>query len=121
MTMRVLLVDDEPGVRNYMRLILQKHGCAVVEAEDGVDAYRVIEREGGNFDLLITDVRMPEMDGPSLARQVRTQFPRIPVLFVSGYPAEEHTFASSDLLMKPFRPQTLISRIQQISSPQAGA
>jgi two-component system cell cycle sensor histidine kinase/response regulator CckA len=112
--LRVLLVDDEPAIRRYTEAILQKHGCTVVEAEDGADAYRVMQEENGNFDLLITDIHMPHMDGPTLAEHVRQTFPRIPVLFVSGHPADAPTVPASDLLPKPFTPRALMSRIQEL-------
>jgi two-component system cell cycle sensor histidine kinase/response regulator CckA len=114
--MRVLLVDDEPGVRGYMKVILQRHGCSVVEAQDGADAYRVMQEENGNFDLLVTDVRMPKMDGPSLAKHVRDTFPGIPVLFVSAYPTDSPAIPGSNLLSKPFPPQALITRVQELSN-----
>jgi two-component system, cell cycle sensor histidine kinase and response regulator CckA len=114
--LRVLLVDDEPALRGYMKAILQKHGCAVAEAEDGIDALRVIQEQNGKFDLLVTDVRMPKMDGPSLAEHVRHRFPGIPVLFVSAYPAEAPAIARSDLLPKPFPPHALITRVQELSN-----
>jgi two-component system cell cycle sensor histidine kinase/response regulator CckA len=113
-TFRVLLVDDEPAIRGYMKVILQKHGCTVVEAEDGADAYRVMQEQQGNFDLLITDVRMPNMDGPSLVEHVRDSFPGIPVLFVSAYAAEAPAIPRSDILSKPFPPQALLSGIQEL-------
>jgi CheY-like chemotaxis protein len=112
--LRVLLVDDEPAIRGYMRVILQKHGCTVVEAEDGVDAYRVMETQNGNFDLLITDVRMPKMDGVALAEHVRESFPGVPVLFVSAYAAEAPAIPRSDILSKPFPPQALVARVQEL-------
>jgi CheY-like chemotaxis protein len=115
-TLRVLLVDDEPAVRGYMKAILQKQGCTVVEAEDGVDAYRVMERQNGNFDLLVTDVRMPKMDGVTLAEQVHESFPGVRVLFVSAYPVDAPAISQSDLLPKPFPPQALITRIQELSN-----
>jgi CheY-like chemotaxis protein len=113
--LRVLLVDDEPGVRAYMRVILQKLGWAVVEAEDGADAYRVMQETSGNFDLLVTDVRMPRMDGLSLAERVRDRFSGIPVLFVSAYPDDSRAISHSVFLPKPFRPQALITRVQELS------
>jgi CheY-like chemotaxis protein len=115
-TLRVLVVDDETRVRDYMRAVLLKHGCTVVEAQDGVDAYRVMQEQNGNFDLIVTDVRMPRMDGPSLAEHVRDSFPGVPVLFVSGYAAEATAIPASDFLPKPFRPQALVARVQELSN-----
>jgi two-component system cell cycle sensor histidine kinase/response regulator CckA len=113
---RILLVDDEPGVRGYMKVILQKHGCTVFEAENGADACRVMQEQNGDFDLLVTDVRMPKMDGPSLVQHVRDRFPGLPVLFVSAHPADAPTIPRSDLLPKPFPPHALITRVQELSN-----
>lgn len=115
-TLRVLLVDDEPGVRGYMKLILQRHGCAVTEAEDGADAYRMMQEQNGNFDLLLTDVRMPKMDGLSLAGHVQDSYPGVPILFVSAYPVDTPAFRTANFLAKPFLPKALISRVEQLSS-----
>jgi two-component system cell cycle sensor histidine kinase/response regulator CckA len=114
--LRVLIVDDEPAIRGYMKAILQKNGCTVAEEEDGIDALRVIQEQNGKFDLLVTDVRMPKMDGPSLAEHVRHRFAGIPVLFVSGYAAEATAIPASDFLPKPFRPQALVARVQELSN-----
>jgi CheY-like chemotaxis protein len=115
-SLRVLLVDDEPGVRSYMKVILQKHGCAVVEAVDGADAYRVMQEQNGNFDLLLTDIRMPRMDGLSLAGRVHDTFPAVPILFVSAYPLDAPSFRASNFLAKPFLPKALITRVQELSN-----
>jgi CheY-like chemotaxis protein len=115
-TLRVLLVDDEPAIRGYMRVILQKHGCTVAEAEDGADAYHMIKEQGGNFDLLVTDVRMPRMDGVTLAECVHENFPNIPVLFVSAYAMDAPTLRASNFLAKPFTPQALIIHVQELSN-----
>jgi two-component system, cell cycle sensor histidine kinase and response regulator CckA len=112
--LRVLLVDDEPAIRRFIKAILQKHGYTVVEAEDGADAYRVMQQQNGNFDLLVTEVHMPNMDGPTLAEHVRNTFPSIPVLFVSAYPADAPAIPASDLLPKPFTPEALMSRVQEL-------
>jgi two-component system cell cycle sensor histidine kinase/response regulator CckA len=113
-TLRVLLVDDEPAIRGFMKVILQKHGCTVVEAEDGADAYRVIGDQNGSFDLLVTDVRMPNMDGVTLAEHVHENFPHIRILFVSAYPMDAPAFRASYFLAKPFTPQALIARLQEL-------
>lgn len=115
-TLRVLLVDDERAIRGFMRAILQKHGCTVVEAEDGVDALRMMREQNGSFDVLVTDVRMPRMDGITLAGHVYENFPHVPVLFVSAYPMDNPAFQTSNFLAKPFPPRALITRVQEISN-----
>ncbi len=88
----------------------------VVEANDGVEALEALRRASGVFDLLITDNKMPRMDGVELARRVSAAAPQIPVLFISGYaPAPEYPLQGSavnwDFLAKPFTGNVLIERV----------
>jgi CheY-like chemotaxis protein len=64
---RILLVDDEPQVRSFVKAFLQSARFEVVEANDGVEAVEIVESGGEPFDILVTDVKMPRMDGTTLA------------------------------------------------------
>lgn len=79
---RILIVDDERAVRRLLVWTLEKEGYVVHSAENGLAALRHIEQH--DCDLLITDYRMPYMDGLELTKQIRSRFPSIPVLVVSG-------------------------------------
>ena len=81
-----LLVDDDPQVRWTLAMLLEDLGFAVKAVSRPSDALSAIE--GGTFDVLVTDVVMPEMEGWRLAEAVREKQPRIPVLYVSGFPAK---------------------------------
>ena len=101
----VLLVEDEPMVRSVAERALTRHGYKVVTADNGEDALEVL-RSGESIDLLITDVVMPGMDGPSMVREARKTWPDLKILFMSGY-AEEQLRTSIDIenvnfLPKPF-------------------
>jgi two-component system cell cycle sensor histidine kinase/response regulator CckA len=101
----VLLVEDEPMVRSVAERALTRHGYKVVTADNGEDALEVL-RSGETIDLLITDVVMPGMDGPSMVREARKTWPDLKILFMSGY-AEEQLRKSIDIenvnfLPKPF-------------------
>jgi two-component system cell cycle sensor histidine kinase/response regulator CckA len=101
----VLLVEDEPMVRSVAERALTRHGYKVVTADNGEDALEVL-RSGENIDLLITDVVMPGMDGPSMVLEARKTWPDLKILFMSGY-AEEQLRKSIDIenvnfLPKPF-------------------
>jgi two-component system cell cycle sensor histidine kinase/response regulator CckA len=101
----VLLVEDEPMVRSVAERALTRHGYTVVTADNGEDALEVLER-GEEIDLLISDVVMPGMDGPTMVREARKSRPELKILFMSGY-AEEQLRNSIDIenvnfLPKPF-------------------
>jgi two-component system cell cycle sensor histidine kinase/response regulator CckA len=82
----VLLVEDEDGVRAFVRQVLEHTGHAVVATADADTAERAFRAEPGRFDLLLTDVLMPGRTGPQLAAALRSVRPGLPVLFMSGYP-----------------------------------
>ena len=101
----VLLVEDEPMVRSVAERALTRHGYTVICADNGEDALEVLGR-GEHIDLLITDVVMPGMDGPTMVREARKTWPDLKILFMSGY-AEEQLRNSIDIdhvnfLPKPF-------------------
>jgi two-component system cell cycle sensor histidine kinase/response regulator CckA len=106
----VLLVEDEPMVRSVAERALTRHGYKVIVADNGEDALEILER-GEEIDLLLSDVVMPGMDGPTMVREARKDRPEIKVLFMSGY-AEEQLRNSINVdncsfLPKPFSVQEL--------------
>jgi len=101
----VLVVEDEDMVRNVAERALSRHGYTVLTAAHGEEALELLAQHA-EIDLLISDVVMPTMDGPTLVRHARERFPTLPILFMSGY-AEEQLRKSIDLdhvsfLPKPF-------------------
>jgi len=101
----VLLVEDEPMVRSVAERALTRHGYTVITADNGEDALEVLAK-GEQIDLLISDVVMPGMDGPTMVREARQSRPELKILFMSGY-AEEQLRKSIDIenvafLPKPF-------------------
>jgi two-component system cell cycle sensor histidine kinase/response regulator CckA len=106
----ILLVEDEATVRAVAERALTRHGYTVLLAENGEAAIEILDREK-RVDLMISDVVMPTMDGPTTAREARLRQPDLPILFISGY-AEETLRQSIDLervafLAKPFSVQKL--------------
>ncbi|MEA3010736.1 MAG: two-component system, cell cycle sensor histidine kinase and response regulator CckA [Sphingomonadales bacterium] len=106
----ILLVEDEATVRAVAERALTRHGYTVLLAENGEAAIEILDREK-RVDLMISDVVMPTMDGPTTAREARVRQPDLPILFISGY-AEEQLRQSIDLervafLAKPFSVQKL--------------
>jgi two-component system, cell cycle sensor histidine kinase and response regulator CckA len=113
----VLLVEDDRGVRTLARQVLQRQGYTVLEAATPSEALMTAARHEGSIDLLLSDVVMPEMTGPELARRVRDVVPGIRVVFMSGY--ADDAFArdsgadpAADFLSKPFGPETLARKIR---------
>ena len=120
----VLLVEDEDAVRMGGVRALTSRGYTVLEAGDGIEALGVLEEAGGAVDLVVSDVVMPEMDGPSLLRQVRKDHPDIKFIFVSGY--AEDAFARNlpdgaqfGFLAKPFSLKQLATKVKE--TLEAGA
>ena len=110
----VLVVEDEDMVRSVAERALTRQGYVVETASNGEEALELLaaaEAEGRRFDLLVSDVMMPTMDGPTMVGHARKRFPELPILFMSGY-AEEQLRRSIDLdniafLPKPFSVQQL--------------
>jgi two-component system cell cycle sensor histidine kinase/response regulator CckA len=84
----ILLVEDEEAVRSFAARALVSRGYKVYEASSGIEALEVMEEAGGKIDLVVSDVVMPELDGPSLLRELRKTRPELKIIFISGY-AEE--------------------------------
>jgi two-component system cell cycle sensor histidine kinase/response regulator CckA len=84
-TATILLVEDEEAVRAFAARALQSRGYRVFEAGSGVEALEVMQESGGSVDLVVSDVVMPELDGPSMLRELRKTRPDLKIIFVSGY------------------------------------
>jgi two-component system chemotaxis response regulator CheY len=113
--MSVLVVDDEPCCRYSLTALLRKEGFEVIEADDGIDGYDIVQRMGRSIDLLLTDINMPRMDGIELAKVARGLYPHMPVLLMTG----DIAFANKrgvrfDVLMKPFSREQLVQAIQEL-------
>ena len=114
----ILLVEDEPMVRTVAERALVRHGYTVLTANNGEEALERLEESSAQVDLLISDVVMPLMDGPTMVREVRKTYPDVPILFMSGY-AEEQLRKSIDIanvafLPKPFSVQELAQAVQRV-------
>jgi two-component system cell cycle sensor histidine kinase/response regulator CckA len=115
----ILLVEDEEGLRALNARGLTSRGYTVLEAGNGVEAIDVLEKVDGRVDLVVSDVVMPEMDGPTLLRELRSRDPGLKIIFVSGYaedafqkhlPADGQQFA---FLAKPFTLKQLVAAVKE--------
>jgi len=118
-TETVLLVEDDLNLRTLAHAILQQQGYIVLEAEDAADAIRIADQYAGSVHLLITDVVMPKMNGPAMARAIQEHRPDAKVLYMSGYTDEaivRHGVLEpgTPFLQKPFTPGTLVRKIRQV-------
>ncbi len=114
----VLLVEDEEAVRAFAARALASRGYTVLEAASGVDALEVIDEHGGKVDLIVSDVVMPEMDGPTLLKELRRRRSDLKVIFVSGY--AEEAFRKNlpegekfTFLPKPFTLKELVAAVKE--------
>lgn len=113
-TARILVVDDELIVRSWIARLLQEEGYVVEVATNGAEALRIAHEDPGAFDLLITDVRMPQMDGWQLGQRVREAWPGLPVLYVSGYDGHQSAPGPEAFLRKPFEADDLLRRVAEL-------
>ncbi|MCA9498264.1 MAG: response regulator [Nitrospirales bacterium] len=114
----VLVVDDEPDVRKVVRMTLEKTGYDVIEAEDGEKAIEAIH-QGENplmLDVIITDIRMPKINGVEAINYFQQQWPRVPLIVLTGFPDMEMAtgFLNKgivDYLVKPVEKEKLIKSV----------
>lgn len=127
---RILLAEDEAGVREFVRRALAHHGHEVVAVADGLEALRELAAADGaaRFDLLLTDIVMPQMDGIALALKAARDWPGTRILLMTGY-AEQKTRAHNlealiqDVVSKPFTMDEIARKVADAlspPSPQAG-
>jgi two-component system, cell cycle sensor histidine kinase and response regulator CckA len=120
----ILLVEDEDPVRMVAERALSRAGYTVTAASDGEEGLEKVQ-EGGKFDLVLSDVVMPSMDGPAMAREIRKLVPDIPLIFMSGY-AEEQLRKEIDIgnmhfLAKPFSVQQLSDKVGAVLTATVSA
>ena len=112
----VLIVEDEAAIRSLTSRILRRQGYEVLEAVDGADALRVAAAHAGSIDVLLTDLIMPGMGGAALAGRIGGARPRLGVVYMSGYGAEDLAAhgveGPAHFLGKPFRPDELLARVE---------
>jgi two-component system cell cycle sensor histidine kinase/response regulator CckA len=114
----ILLVEDEEGLRGLNARGLASRGYTVLEAGNGVEAIEVLDERGEDVDLVVSDVVMPEMDGPTLFKVLRERNPEIKVIFVSGYAEDAFEKSLSEgekfnFLPKPFTLKQLVAAVKE--------
>ncbi len=118
----ILLVEDEEGLRSLNARGLRSRGYSVIEASNGIEAMEALEQKDGAVDLVVSDVVMPEMDGPTLLREMRTRNPNLKIIFVSGYAEDafEKSLPENEqfaFLAKPFALSALVEKVKDTMKP----
>ena len=116
---RILLVEDEDAVRTFSQRALTNKGYEVLAAESGEAALALLEKQDGNvkLDLLVSDVVMPHMDGPTLAQKIRKKNPDLKIIFISGYTEDklkDYMSANTFFLPKPFTLKQLATKVKEV-------
>lgn len=113
---RILIAEDDDNVRRFVAAAMQLKGHEITEAEDGGLAAKVMAEEEGNFDLLLSDIKMPVMDGIGLALEVGARFPEVTILLMTGF-ADQRERAHGldalvyDVITKPFSLDQLLDKV----------
>jgi len=113
----ILIAEDDKGVREFVSRALERDGHHIIAVSDGTEALEVLT-EGG-FDLLLTDIVMPEMDGIALALKVAKDYPKLKVLMMTGYAHEQQRVYNLEILIhdvvpKPFTLQQIREAARQV-------
>lgn len=123
-TQRVLVVDDEQGLRDLVCRTLRAEGFSTLEAGHGAEALEVMESASGPIDLVVTDVVMPGMDGRELGRRLAQRWPDLPILYVSAYDVNDifrrgSPRDSAPFLQKPFPLDGLVTIVRGLLNARA--
>jgi two-component system cell cycle sensor histidine kinase/response regulator CckA len=117
-TETILIVEDEPGLRELAASVLQKQGYTILKAGNGQEALRMVrERRGQPIDLVLTDMVMPEMGGKMMADWLQATNPEIKILFTSGYTdcgLDGALNAGTEFLPKPYTPSALVRKTREV-------
>lgn len=114
-SVRILVVDDEPGSRYIVRRMLEVNGYRVQEAVDGMQALEMVRADPDRLDLILSDLSMPRLNGVQLLETLATEVPELPFVLMSGYPARELATlgieAPCGTLPKPLVEEVLIKEV----------
>ena len=114
---RILIVEDDESVRSFTARAIQASGHQVETAEDGDEGLETIRSAGGSYDLILSDIRMPAMDGIEMAKRAASEFPGLKILLMTGY-AEQRERAADlqqviiDVVPKPFTLLEIRNKVQ---------
>lgn len=115
----MLVVDDEPGLRDLVCRTLETEGFRTLEAAHGAEALELMESAPDTVDLVVTDVVMPGMDGRELGRRLAQRWPDLPILYISAYDVNDifrrgSPRSSAPFLQKPFPLEKLVATVRDL-------
>lgn len=121
---RILIAEDEAALREFISRALTHFGHDVTVVEDGAEALALLQT-GASFDLLLTDIVMPVMDGIALALKVSKENPDLKILMMTGYAAERQRAHNLDMLIheviaKPFTLDEICAKVEEALASEAG-
>jgi DNA-binding NtrC family response regulator len=117
--MAVLIADDEPAIRKYLKHILRDEQIQILEAGDAAQTLQTVQQLSGQVGLVITDIQMPgDMDGVDLAYSIRNSFPEIPIILISGH--ADKAPACFPFIRKPFTSQVVLEAVHKAIAAAAG-
>jgi two-component system, cell cycle sensor histidine kinase and response regulator CckA len=120
---RILVVDDEPALRSLLSRGFRERGYEVVEAADGISALDLARAASEPFDLVVTNSRMPHLDGPHLAECLRQLDPKLPIIHLSGSHGDRATTVMPPdvpTLFKPFNIRDLLAEAEKLMEERDG-
>ncbi len=110
----ILIVEDEPAVRQLFAMALTRAGYKVLEARNGQEAMKMFDEYSGTIDLLLTDMRMPYMNGADLTKKLRAQRDDLKMICMSGYSVADGSAAARDFLTKPFSRDEMLKKVREV-------
>jgi two-component system, cell cycle sensor histidine kinase and response regulator CckA len=113
-SMTILAVDDEPTLRMLVEAVLRDHGYSVLTAGSGAQALALFREHHEKIDLLLSDIVMPGMDGPSLAAELQMSCPDLKVLLMSGYCDPDQLSYGYEFIPKPFALTDMLAKIEAL-------
>ena len=121
---RVLIVDDDPGIRDFMRRVLEKEGFRVTTATGGIEALELMRQQPR--DIVLLDLEMPDLDGAATLKKIRQQWDQLPVIIQTGYPEGELMSRALEcspftLLSKPCSIERLVATVRGVAQPSSNS
>ncbi|MFC1724385.1 response regulator [candidate division KSB1 bacterium] len=115
----ILVVDDSDDNRDILKEYLEESGFAVIESSDGVEALEKLKKRSDNISIVITDIRMPRMDGKELIKNIRKEYKTIGIIAITLYPSIYHEddyrkLGADDYIVKPFEFDDIILKIEKL-------
>lgn len=115
----ILLAEDDKSMLNFLVIALERAGHTVTTRTDGMEAWKALETDS-SYDLLLTDIVMPGIDGLELAQKATVKYPNLKIMFITGFAAmamdhhEEEEKQTPNILSKPFHLNDLVERVQDV-------